>query len=291
MFQFSIQFPSKPRKNPARVDQEKRILESGWFGAFVVVSLLLCVGYKLQLIPDKIFASGLGVSLGGLFMYLGSYLYLNDLRVIRAARNTPTSKIRSAAQGYVELNGTLIQRENTPLLQSPLTATPCLWWSYDIQKKTSTGVGVGKGYHQAAWISIDSGESEGWLHLEDGTGQCAINPAGASITGHQSKSWRGNTPHPRDPPITGLRKLSAGGYLYSESVLLPDQPLYAIGEFRTHDGQHTLEAPHDQRPFALSGKGEAAVLRSARERVIIGGISFLLGAIGLAGGVGWLFLG
>jgi len=293
MFQFSIQFPSKHRHTPTRAKQTTR----GWgvwqFTVVLVACVLLFAAHFLHLISDKTFFSGFGVIFSGVFLSIGFFTYVNDLRLMREARNTPTSRIRSAAQGYVELNGTLIQRDDAPLLQSPLTNTPCLWWSYSIEKKTSNGRRIGNSYHSTSekWTTIDSGRSEQWLLLRDETGQCAINPAGASVTGHQSKSWRGNAPHPRDAPITGLRKLTAGEYRYYESVLLPDEPLYAIGEFRSHDGQHSLEAPHDQRPFALSGKGEAALVRSARTGAIVGGVFFLLGAMGLAGVVLWQFLG
>ena len=58
-------------------------------------------------------------------------------RVLHQARlieNTPTAKIRSAVQGYVELNGqTLLM--NGPVIVSPLSGKTCVWYRYKIEEK------------------------------------------------------------------------------------------------------------------------------------------------------------
>jgi hypothetical protein len=46
------------------------------------------------------------------------------LRKARSIEDTPTSKISSAAQGYVELIGSA--KADQALLSAPLTNTPCL---------------------------------------------------------------------------------------------------------------------------------------------------------------------
>ena len=87
--------------------------------------------------------------------------------------DTPTSKIRSAAQGYVEFYGILGQTAEAQL-SAPLTGTPCLWWRYRIEEYRSSG-------KSRSWRTLESGSSEAWLRLSDGTGDCLIDPRGAEV--------------------------------------------------------------------------------------------------------------
>jgi len=117
------------------------------------------------------------------FIVAGVSGYRNGIRRMRHADDTPTSKIHSAAQGYVELKGTLIPAHNQPPLMSPLSNTPCLYWKYDIQKYKY-------GFNNFNNLEfIEEGSSDTWMSLADETGECFIDPANAHITAHQSKFW------------------------------------------------------------------------------------------------------
>ena len=50
----------------------------------------------------------------------------------RTIQDIPTSRIRSAAQGYVELEGVCELMDGPPIL-SPLTGSQCAWYQYSVQ--------------------------------------------------------------------------------------------------------------------------------------------------------------
>jgi len=228
----------------------------------------------------------------GLFICAGVWAFRSGLAKMRHAQDTPTSKIRSAAQGYVELKGVLKQEEGQPLLQAALTGTQCLWWSYSIQQyepKQNKNSGASFGSN-GEWRTIESDSSKNGLCFADDTGQCRINPKGADISAHETKSWEGRTPDPRQPDQrNALSKLFSSRYRYIESVLLLGRELYALGDFKSQGGGHLLEKPADGRPFILSGKGEAKVIAAGRDEFITGAIFIVIGTLGAALGLWFLW--
>jgi len=132
------------------------------------------------------------------------FAWVANYRRYRHIQDLPTSRVASAAQGYVELFG---RTERLPgeLLTSRLSRTPCCWYSFEIQEKVSDD----------KWKAVDSGSSVEHFLLVDDTGQCVISPEGAEVLTHDHKSWE------------------EGSYRHSEWLLLPAAPLYAIGEFST----------------------------------------------------------
>ncbi|MGD8558591.1 MAG: hypothetical protein PVH04_02930, partial [Gammaproteobacteria bacterium] len=100
----------------------------------------------------------------------GFYFAFVFFRRARIIEDTPTSKIRSAAQGYVELVG----HGNTidgPEIVAPLSKTPCTWYRYKVEKLDDK--------HDR---TIDSGCSEDLFMLVGETGTCVIDPEGAEVT-------------------------------------------------------------------------------------------------------------
>jgi hypothetical protein len=125
-------------------------------------------------------------------------------RRYRQIHDLPTSKVASAAQGYVELVGRAEALPGAPLI-SKLSSSPCCWYSYKIEEKGSND----------KWQTVDSGRSVEDFLLVDDTGQCVISPRGAEVLTHDHKHWQ------------------EGSYRYSEWLLLAKAALYAIGEFST----------------------------------------------------------
>ena len=154
----------------------------------------------------------------------------------RTIIDTPTARVRSAAQGYVELTGWGCMPPQPPIT-GPLTGIPCTWWSYKIEEREGS-------VRSRSWIEIDSGTSETPFLLDDGTGQCLIDPRGAEVVPHTRDVWYGPEawPRMRIPPGKGIlgrladSLLSGGRYRYIERRLHPREPLYAIGEFRSLGG-------------------------------------------------------
>ena len=178
---------------------------------------------------------------------------LKNLIKARIIEDTATSKVRSASQGYVELEGFAKPLEGKQLL-APLTGKPCLWFSFKVERHDSSG----KSNH---WRTVESAVSDNLFILEDNTGQCYINPAKAEVIAMSKQSWRG---HGRRPAVStpdllsglvqkktniwgGNLNISFGGgkYRYTEQRLHKDQFIYAIGQFQT------LHAPsNDQQTKA-----------------------------------------
>lgn len=195
----------------------------------------------------------LGFSLGACLG--GGWWCLRRWSQARHLLDTPTSKIRSAAQGYVELYGVLEALPGASV-QGPLTGKPCLWWRYRIEQYQSSG-------KKRSWRVIDSGTCDTWLRLADGTGECLIDPRGAQIRPMVRETWRGNLRHPRGPARSGLLGFLTSGseYRYTEERLHVGQPLYAIGDFRTSGGgQQVFDEQAAQGRVIREWKGDYAGL-------------------------------
>lgn len=155
------------------------------------------------------------------------FLYLIRKRTIE---DTPTSRVRSAAQGYVELEGRCELMDGPPIL-SPLTGRECVWYAYSIQERRRSG----RNAHWR-WVTVNSGRSDELFLLIEATGQCVIDPEGARVTASASQTWYGDSRDSR-PGTTGRSWLSLGGrYKFKEAWLQPGDPLYAIGLFETIGG-------------------------------------------------------
>ncbi len=135
------------------------------------------------------------------------FAWMSALRRLRVVRDTPTSKIASAAQGYVELIGRGKQLSDTPLF-ARLTQLPCLWYRYHVERKGGDN----------KWHTEEKGESEDPFLLDDGSASCVVDPAGAEILTEHKDVWMN------------------GDYRYTEWRLIGLDTLYTIGQFRTLGG-------------------------------------------------------
>lgn len=155
------------------------------------------------------------------------YSLFNNLLKARLIEDTPTSKIRSASQGYVELSG-FAERYDDNLLVAPLTGQPCVWFHYTIERYESNG----KNSH---WRTVEQKTSDQLFTLRDSTGECAVNPRRADISTSWVRSWRG---HSRKPVATNasaslLGMALSGRYRYTEKVIRDQDYLYALGHFQS----------------------------------------------------------
>lgn len=141
------------------------------------------------------------VSAISFFAWIGNY------RRHRSITDTPTSRVASAAQGYVELVGKAAQHPVLSFL-SKLTALPCLWFRYRTERKTGDN----------KWEVVDRGVSSETFLLVDGSGECVIDPDDAEIMTSHKQIWR------------------QGDYRHTEWLLLPGDRLYVLGDFVTLGG-------------------------------------------------------
>ena len=177
----------------------------------------------------------LGVAISG-----GGWFAFRSLHIARLIEDTPTSRVRSAAQGYVELAGRCRPLDGTQNL-APLTQRPCVWWKYRVQQRTESGP---SGKRRQSWRTVSSGRSEQPFMLDDGTGECIVQPAGAEILAGESTTWYGSTPWPTQPPGARLVRSSGHQYRYFEERIYELEQLCVLGQFATHttDSSHDLKA-------------------------------------------------
>jgi hypothetical protein len=128
------------------------------------------------------------------------------MRRRRAITDTPTSRIASAAQGYVELIGVGHPPEGLPLL-SRRAKQPCLWYRYQVRQQNGKNSTV-----------VEDDESDASFIVDDGSGCCVVDTEGAEITTRHKETWR------------------VGNRRYTEWTLEINDKIYALGEFRTLGG-------------------------------------------------------
>jgi len=148
-------------------------------------------------------------------------------RRYRFMSDTPTSRIASAAQGYVELKG-IGERIAGTEIRSPFSNRRCLWYACRVEKRRITGKSV-------SWQVLDHEISDEIFYLQDDTGRCIVLPEGAHVIPSQSRQWHGN--HYTDRFRPGVSKWFVAGnlghYRFSEKLILVADPLYVIGFFKS----------------------------------------------------------
>jgi hypothetical protein len=151
-------------------------------------------------------------------------------RYARLIDDTPTSRVRSAAQGYVELSGRARLTAGANLL-SPLSRRPCVWWLFRIERKRSNG-------KNTQWETINRGVSELPFLLVDETGECLVKPQGAEVHPGDKAVWYGATPWPAGQPdasgFFGGRMLAE--YRYTEHRIYEHERVDVIGAFHSVGG-------------------------------------------------------
>ena len=165
------------------------------------------------------------VALLGLWLL---YLGFSLLQRSRLISDMPTSKIRSAAQGYVELEGFARMMPGEPV-HAPLSGLSCAWYRYVVEHQEKDRDG-----RSSEWRTIDSGVSDAIFHLQDDTGRCIVDPDGATITPSTKMCWRGQTRRPGSPPRDKgfwAQLFASGPYRYTEYRIDEHDGLYVIGQF------------------------------------------------------------
>jgi hypothetical protein len=152
----------------------------------------------------------------GLMSAISLFAWYSSLHRLRLITGTPTSTVASAAQGYVELQGR--GRDHEPRLISKLRGLPCLWYRYRIEEKNSKN----------EWGTVDSGETSDPFLLEDGSGKCIVDPAGAEIHTKHKDTW------------------NEAQYRYTEWKLIGGDYVYTLGHFMTRGGSSAVRSHNEE---------------------------------------------
>lgn len=160
------------------------------------------------------------------------YFFYRSWKRLRFIENTPTAKLRSAHQGYIEVEGKG-QCIDGQLIYAPLSNHLCIWYHSKIERKETF---VHKGRTQSRWNLIYQNTSPHQFKLTDGTSSCFVDPTGAEIHSNEQLVWYGDNEWPTLTKILASQSIllsSFNRYRYSEKLILPGQSLYIIGQFTT----------------------------------------------------------
>jgi len=185
---------------------------------------------------------GLLITAVGLTLWKG-FAYLNKYRLITG---TPTSKIRSAHQGYVEVIGHISEASDNAL-RAPLSGRECVWYSFSVSRFQSTG-------KKHSWRIERQGSSDQFFQVDDGSGKCLVDPEGATVKAENVRTWYGDTPSPSqyssspqasDNMFSGMFNTHFNGsnyrYRYQERLLFAHEKIYILGQFESTGGGRHLD--------------------------------------------------
>lgn len=128
---------------------------------------------------------------------------LRSNAIKRFIADTPKSKIDSAAQGFVELQGRSEFFGNRQC-QGFMSGPPCVWHRYTLFKLTG--------------FPFQTGSSTIPFVIRDESGSCIVDPADAKVLSSSTRTWIEN------------------GKRYSSRYIRPDADIYVLGELRTRGG-------------------------------------------------------
>lgn len=174
--------------------------------------------------------------------------WLGSLKEARTSEDVATSRIHSAAQGYVELQG-VARPLDDGALASPFLGLEAVWWKCTSRRSGKDGA------------PLEQRMSTKRFYLEDASGRCLIDPAGAQITSSTTHKWSAERPGPPDPSAEAFKP-----YICTETVLAPGTRLYVRGEFRTvRVGAQALDLMRDKLAAWQSDDKKRAILDVDRD--------------------------
>lgn len=160
------------------------------------------------------------------------YFFYRNWKRLRIIEDTPTARLRSAHQGYIELEGKG-QFVNDQAIYAPLSNHPCLWYRSQIEEQETITQG---GRSQTRLNIVYKNISDHRFKLTDGESSCFVDPDSAEVNGNEKLVWYGNTEWPTKTLLLESQSILntvTNRYRYSEWLILPGQSLYILGQFKT----------------------------------------------------------
>ena len=174
-----------------------------------------------------------------LFLIIRIYKTYHRYRFIN---DTATSKIASAAQGYVELKGL---GELIPGLEitSPFSYRRCLWYQCIVEKKNRSG-------KYTTWSEQTNEVSDQLFYLKDNTAECVIIPEGAFVVPSEEIIWYGSSYQEKSRGKLKSwwfsRYIGFGSYRFTEKIITVAEPLYVSGLFKSIQKNSDLNSTEKQ---------------------------------------------
>ena len=123
-------------------------------------------------IPAAFWIMPLLGALAGVYLFCHGFQLLQRKRLIM---NTPSSKIRSAAMGLVEVSGLATGPYN---LTAPITEVPCYYYRTTVWEWKQRDKG-------SSWVKEADESLHVPFYLDDGTARILVNPQGAEMDIHR----------------------------------------------------------------------------------------------------------
>ncbi|MGH8507902.1 MAG: hypothetical protein ACREVH_04195 [Gammaproteobacteria bacterium] len=156
------------------------------------------------------------LALLGAIVIASLWAWLGAHRRYHLIIDTPSSAIRSAAQGYTELYGRCEPHPGT-LPIGFRSGPPCVWYRYKVRRQNGN-----------SWTPHSQGQSTDTFVLSDETGQCIIDPDAAEIITTHRLRWQ------------------EGDFWLDVEYLAPGDNLYALGDIVSIGHHYTpMERSHD----------------------------------------------
>ena len=154
------------------------------------------------------------------------YLIWRNFRRANLIDDTPRARVRSAPQGYVELQGLARTLPGQPVV-APLTHSACVWYRFKIERERNDSRSGSR------WSEVESGTSETPFLFCDDTGECLVDPRRAEVTPLVKKVWYGRNKWPNGAGRPGLLGALLGSrYRYTEERIDGGE-VYVLGWFDT----------------------------------------------------------
>jgi hypothetical protein len=195
--------------------------------------------------------------------FAGVYLFYRGFRMLQRKRlieDTPTSKIRSAAMGLVEVSGLATGPYTIP---APVSQLPCYF------------------HRTVVWIYVQSGKSKRWkkvvdarfhvpFYLEDETGRVLVDPSDAELDIHRDFQQEYHKGLLQDDPIPANVEqfLAMHGVDHDHPIKIeeycikPKNALFILGTLAENPGIEVRDMPvRSDGPDAAWRKVQAGAIR------------------------------
>ena len=181
------------------------------------------------------------LAMGGVLAWRGYKRFRNARKVA----DTPTSRIATAAQGFVELQGYAWPTGPAFSTARNCDGLACVVLSFKIQVRRSNN-------NQSDWDTVHEIRFEPPFHLVDGTGAVLVNPSGFELHGNETnRAWKELDRSARSFMIAELQTagcadlppldpgLFSRGYRCIETSVLVGSPVLAHGSLETRTRTRT----------------------------------------------------
>lgn len=165
-----------------------------------------------------------------IFAVIAFVIAYRQFRAYRIVIDTPTSRVRSAPQGYVEIKGHFQRINEQDPVRAPFSGKPCVWYHAKIEEKRGDD-------EDESWETIFSELDPRPCLLSDATGACLVLPAQADMRvafvedTYYEDGLFNDPPEPLKHVDTGLFD---GPMRFTEERIEPGKG-YVVGRFMTVD--------------------------------------------------------